>query len=116
MTIRVYDTIFAKLHKEKQENPKSKEFQSKAFALLESHGIKDKRSLNECFLMMQKSAIFYFVGLQKDLDGPDINEIEQLEENMREIVAKYGVTDKGDQELLITDYFILINELGGEQG
>lgn len=106
--------LFTKIRIEKQENPKSREMKDKAFALLESHGVTDPRKKNECFLAMTRRGIKYFVGLQKDLE-PDSNEIEQLEEDMRVIVAKYGVTDKGEQEMLITDYFILINQVGGEE-
>ena len=107
--------ILAKFHKEKQQNPQSQAMKDRVFALLEEYGITDKRNKNECFLAMTRRGIKYFVGLSKNLE-PDSNEIEQLEEDMRGIVAKYGVTDKGDQELLITDYFIIINELGGEAG
>jgi hypothetical protein len=106
--------IFAKFYKEKQANPLSQAMKDRVFALLEEHGITDKRRKNECFLEMTRRGIKYFVGLSKNLE-PDSAEIEQLEEDMRGIVGKYGVMDKGDQELLITDYFIIINDLGEQE-
>ena len=107
--------FMAKFRKEKQIDPRSHSFVDTITGLLREHGIEDKRKLNECFLkMLSISTTFYRTVQKGDLKASD-EEIVNLEEDMREVLEKYGITDAGEQEEIITKYFITINELG-EQG
>ena len=107
--------FFTKVQKQKEIDTLSHTFVQKVFAVLEEHGLTDKRRKNECFLHLLKiSTHFYRVVQKSDLKASD-EEIQKLENECRGVLAKYGVTDESAQEEIITQYFIIINELGEQK-
>lgn len=95
----------------KQDNPKSQEFVDAIKKILDDHGVKDKRSQNECSQALFKANIVLMKAIGR---GEDVNaNIAAQTDKMKEVLSKHGITAKELQEEIILDYFCTLGELAG---
>lgn len=95
----------------KQDNPKSQEFVDAIKKNLDDHGVKNKRSQNDCALDLFKANIVLMKAISM---GEDVNaNIAAQAEKMKEVLSKYGITAQEVQEEIILGYFCTLGELAG---
>ena len=103
--------FFQKSHNPKVD-PRSQKFTDAVMTMLESNGMADKNQRGKCAHTLFQATLKFYRGLQKLTPDQMDGSVEIHANEMKAILASFGITEQATQETIIVDYFATLNTLG----